>query len=134
MITDQTWTGAALTPAPTVRLGSYTLRAGVDYTVSYANNTDVGTATVTVCGEGNWVGRKSTTFKVVAPTAFFVDADPTDGGNHGVEVNWMGCEGISTGWPDKGKDTLSFRPMAHVARQDMAAFMYRLNGRLDPAA
>lgn len=44
---------------------------------------------------------------------------------HAMEVAWMIDSGISRGWPDKGKDTVSFRPMANVARQDMAAFLYR---------
>ncbi|MCR5846590.1 MAG: S-layer homology domain-containing protein [Lachnospiraceae bacterium] len=64
-IGDQTYTGSAITPAVTVRDGSKTLTKGTDYTVAYSNNTNVGTATVTVTGKGNYTGSKSTTFKIV---------------------------------------------------------------------
>ena len=65
-IADQTYTGSALTPAPTVKYGSKTLTAGSDYTVSYSNNTNAGTATVTVTGKGNYTGTKQATFKIVS--------------------------------------------------------------------
>ncbi|MBR1384178.1 MAG: leucine-rich repeat protein [Ruminococcus sp.] len=65
-IADQTYTGSALTPAPTVKYGSKTLTAGTDYTVSYSNNTNAGTATVTVTGKGNYTGTKQATFKIVS--------------------------------------------------------------------
>ncbi|MBQ9003129.1 MAG: InlB B-repeat-containing protein, partial [Eggerthellaceae bacterium] len=67
-IPDQTYTGSAIAPEPTVTLGGRTLVSGNDYTVSYASNTDVGTATVTVTGNGNYTGTKSATFRIVAPT------------------------------------------------------------------
>lgn len=38
----------------------------VDYTVSYANNTNVGTATITVTGKGNYKGTTTKTFKIVS--------------------------------------------------------------------
>lgn len=43
-----TYDGTAKTPAVTVKLGDTILTQGEDYTVSYANNTEVGTATVTI--------------------------------------------------------------------------------------
>ena len=47
-ISDQTYTGAAITPTITVKDGETTLTVGTDYTVAYADNTDAGTATVTM--------------------------------------------------------------------------------------
>lgn len=41
--------------------------------------------------------------------------------SHAEESWWLGATGISTGFPDG-----AFRPMADVARCDMAAFLYRL--------
>lgn len=45
---------------------------------------------------------------------------------HSAEIAWMVENEISKGWPI-GKDgsSVNFRPMANVARQDMAAFLYR---------
>lgn len=42
---------------------------GTDYTVKYSNNVNVGTATVTVTGKGNYTGSKSTNFKINAAPA-----------------------------------------------------------------
>ncbi|MBQ1390722.1 MAG: cell wall-binding repeat-containing protein [Firmicutes bacterium] len=67
-IKDQTFTGAALKPAPVVKMTlngkSATLQAGTDYQVTYKNNTVPGTATVTITGQGNFTGTKSVTFKI----------------------------------------------------------------------
>ena len=61
----QTYTGSALRPAVSVRAGGRTLSQGRDYDVSYANNTNPGTATVTVTGKGNYTGRATGSFKIV---------------------------------------------------------------------
>jgi len=46
VVPDQTYSGSAITPEPLVIAGSLTLTKGKDYTYSYENNTDAGTATV----------------------------------------------------------------------------------------
>ena len=61
---DQIWTGSALKPAPTVSLNSKTLKSGTEYSVSYASNTEVGTASITVTGKGNYTGTAKTTFSI----------------------------------------------------------------------
>ncbi len=63
-VADQAWTGEPVTPAPTVALGGKTLAAGTDYDVSYANNVDEGTATVTVTFRGNYYGTAKGTFAI----------------------------------------------------------------------
>ena len=60
----QTYTGAALTPKPTVKVGATTLREGADYTLSHKNNTNAGTASVTVTGKGNYTGDVTKTFTI----------------------------------------------------------------------
>ena len=65
-VATQTYTGKALTPKPTVKVGSITLREGTDYTLSYASNVNVGTATVTITGKGNYTGTRTATFKIEA--------------------------------------------------------------------
>lgn len=65
-ITDDTYTGKALTQSPVVKIGSTILKSGTDYTVSYKNNTNVGTATVTIIGKGNYTGTVEKTFKITA--------------------------------------------------------------------
>ena len=59
----QTYAGEELTPAVTVILNGRTLTAD-DYDVAYANNVDVGEATITVTGKGNYVGTATGTFQI----------------------------------------------------------------------
>ena len=59
-----TYTGKALTQSPVVKDGTTTLVSGTHYTVSYKNNTNAGTATVTITGKGNYTGTRSVTFKI----------------------------------------------------------------------
>ncbi len=64
-----TYDGKAKTPGVTVKMDGEALKSGTDYTVSYKDNTAVGTATVTVTGEGNYTGSKSATFSIVAASS-----------------------------------------------------------------
>ncbi|MBR3328016.1 MAG: hypothetical protein IKG22_11915 [Atopobiaceae bacterium] len=61
---DQAYTGREVTSQPTVTLGEKTLVAGTDYEVAFANNTNAGTATVTVTGKGNYAGSATGTFQI----------------------------------------------------------------------
>ena len=63
-IQSVTYNGRAHKPEPAVKLDYIALEAGVDYKFSYANNTHVGTATVTVRGINNFSGTKKTTFTI----------------------------------------------------------------------
>ena len=63
--TQFTVTGSEIRPAVTVTLDGKTLTVGTDYTVTYANNKEIGTATVTVTGTGNYTGTAQTTFTIV---------------------------------------------------------------------
>ena len=63
-ITEQTYTGNAITPAVTVTVNGTTLTAGTDYSVSYANNTNAGTASVTVTGIGDYTGTVTKEFTI----------------------------------------------------------------------
>ena len=72
-IATQTYTGSALTPPVTIRDSAPISSA--DYTISYANNIAVGTATVTVTGRRNYTGTKTATFAIEKP-ATPVEPDP----------------------------------------------------------
>lgn len=68
-IADQTYTGKALTPAVTVKMGGKTLKAGTDYKLTYTSNVNAGTAKVKIEGIGNYTGTKTVTFKIVKKSA-----------------------------------------------------------------
>ena len=62
--TSYTYDGKAKEPAVTVKNGDTTLTSGTDYTVSYSDNTNAGTATAKVTGAGKYKGEKSVTFTI----------------------------------------------------------------------
>ena len=66
-VPDQTYTGSAITPEPTVIAGSLSLTKGTDYEYSYTNNTNVGTAKVRATFQGDYVslGSVEKEFKIV---------------------------------------------------------------------
>lgn len=72
-VADQCYSGTAVEPAPTVTIGNVTLKPGVDYVSTYANNAGPGTGTVTVSGIGNYTGSASVPFKI--GSASLEDAD-----------------------------------------------------------
>ena len=55
-IVDKTYDGSAQTQTPVVKVGPATLVEGTDYTLTYSNNVEEGTATVTITGIGNYTG------------------------------------------------------------------------------
>ena len=59
------FTGSNITPSVTVKVAGRTLTNGTDYTVSYSNNKNVGTASVYVYGKGNYSGSLSAKFDIV---------------------------------------------------------------------
>ena len=62
--TSYVYDGKAKEPAAKVTMGGRELVSGTDYDVSYVDNVDVGTATVTVTGKGNYVGSAEATFAI----------------------------------------------------------------------
>lgn len=62
------YTGNAVTPSWTLQYNngkkSVDLVNDIDYTVSYENNTDPGTATVTYTGKGNYTGTRTENFEI----------------------------------------------------------------------
>ncbi len=61
-----TYDGTAKEPSVTVTTGNVILTKGTDYTVAYSDNTDAGTATVTITGCGNYTGTVTKTFTIAS--------------------------------------------------------------------
>ena len=66
-VASKAYTGKAITPAPKLTLDGKTLKKGTNYNLVYSENTEVGMATITAVGTGNYKGRVSTTFKIIPP-------------------------------------------------------------------
>ncbi|GEM_PF-4233426 len=64
-ISDQKYTGSEITPEVTVKFNSKTLVKDEDYVLVYSDNTNAGTATVTIVGIGNFKGTKKVSFEII---------------------------------------------------------------------
>ena len=87
-----TYSGKAITPDSrnganefTVKLGSKTLTKGVDYTVSYKNNVNVGVAAATFTGKGIYTGTNSIQF-VIKPAKNTITSLTTE--TNKITVKW----------------------------------------------
>ena len=65
-VSSQTYTGNGISPLPTITYNNKTLKKDTDYTLSYSNNINAGTATITITGKGNLKGTTSKTFSISA--------------------------------------------------------------------
>ena len=61
---EQAYTGAAVTPGFVITFNDMRLVEGTDYTVEYADNTEIGTATATITGTGNYTGTLTKEFTI----------------------------------------------------------------------
>lgn len=91
-VSDAEYTGSAVTPAVTVKDGSTTLKAGTDYTLTYSNNTNLGTATVKITGKGNYTGSTSRTFTIHLAKVKLVSASSAQ---DGITVTWNSVKGAA---------------------------------------
>lgn len=64
-VSDYTYTGKARKPDVKIYDGNYKLVYGTDYTLSYKNNKEIGTASVTIKGKGKYTGSKTIKFDIV---------------------------------------------------------------------
>ena len=82
---SKVWAGWALTPVPTVKVGSKTLKKGTDFSLAFTNNKNVGTATITITGKGNYTGMIKKTFKInPKPTSI----SKLSGGSKKFTIGW----------------------------------------------
>ena len=87
------YNGSAQTPAVKVTVGNVTLTEGTDYTVAYADNTNAGTASVTVTGAGNYSGVVTKNFAIVPLPIAKADIVLTSGNDvYNTDLNEKGDE------------------------------------------
>ena len=85
-------TGSEITPEPTVVVNGRTLIKDTDYTVSYTDNTNIGTATVTVTGKNNYKGTGKATFEIADKEVLTIS-----GLNNNEEFTYDGTSKTPTG-------------------------------------
>lgn len=112
-------------PKPTVTLGGNKLSEGVDYSLSYADNTTVGTASITITGIGNYEGMITVTFTIVESQndiPYFPDVSATDW--YYEYLTYVVSHGIMTGYTTPNSPTL-FGPADNITRGQIATMLYR---------
>lgn len=85
-ISNQKYTGSKITPSISIKYNNKTLSKDIDYTVSFKNNTSIGTSTVTIKGKGNYTGTKTITFKIVPKTVTNTKISSTSSSS--IKLNW----------------------------------------------
>ena len=82
------YTGNPITQDPVVSYNSKQLMLNTDYTLSYKDNTELGTATIIITGKGNFKGSISRTFSIAeeipGPGLTVVIRQPEDGASYQV--------------------------------------------------
>ena len=143
-IATQTYSGQPLKPAVTVTDGTTVLTESIDYTLTYDNNLNVGTATVTATGIGNYVGTQTKTFTIqkadvvlsapVAKTALVYTTQPqtlaeagsVDGGELQYSLdNQQWSTAVPTG-TDAQEYTVYYRVVADANHNDVAAQNFKV--------
>lgn len=56
--------GTSKRPQPVIKYGKVTLNKGADYSLRYQNNREMGTATITIIGKGEYFGTRNVTFTI----------------------------------------------------------------------
>lgn len=90
-IADQIYTGKEITPTVTITADQKKLVEGTDYTVSYINNTEIGTAYAIITGKGTWANTSiKVAFQIVEKKQTLdnnTNNDKNTGGNQTVSKN-----------------------------------------------
>ena len=85
VIQTEQYTGQAIVPVTTVKSGGKKLRSKIDYDVSLTDNTNVGLATVTAAGKGNYTGNISANFEIIPQRTSLEDSEESD---TEIKVKW----------------------------------------------
>ena len=123
-ISAQPYTGKAVTPAVSVKYAGFELKKDADYTVSYDDNVNAGTAIVTVTGIGDYVGSKTAAFTVVgepSPSA----AEKQDGSSRGADDHDIDSPGSAPSKEDgasPSSEGVNPAPAPAPAKSDLVAY------------
>lgn len=133
----------------TVKVGNKWLQYGEDYDISYANNTSVGTATMTIKGTGEYTGSKSINFKITKTSggggkAFNADTVKVSGwvskmSYTGSEQTQSELSLVSSKWhweyddPDDKANSDKWKEYDHVFEEDEYTVTYTNNIRVGTA-
>lgn len=96
-IAAKAYTGSAIEPTPVVTCDKKRLVKDTDYTITYKNNIEIGKASLTVKGKGNYAGYSKTVNFNIVPVK-----------SAGLEMTSRGTDSISLKW-DKTPQATGYR-------------------------
>lgn len=117
------YTGKALKPAVTVKLGGKTLMKNTDYSIAYKSNTNCGKATITITGKGGYTGTKTATF-IIKPAKATISSIKSPKTKQ-LKVTWKKSAGGVSGYQvmiatnnkfTKGKKTVTITSAATTSK------------------
>lgn len=117
-VTNRVSDGSPQTQAPVITMGNVRLREGVDYTVSYEDNVEPGTATLVIAGKGNYGGTKRASFSILH--AF---PDVAAGSWYEGVVSRAAGLGLVMGYRNG-----SFGPSEVISRAQVVTILWRMAG------
>ena len=91
-INDKVYTGKPIKPVPTVKYHGEKLVMDTDYTVSYRNNKQIGTAVVIITGKGDYTGSAEVTFRINPKP---VSLSSVEAGKKKLTVKWAKGKSIT---------------------------------------
>ncbi|MBO4408600.1 MAG: Ig-like domain-containing protein, partial [Clostridiales bacterium] len=96
-IADKIYNSNSIEPKPTIKYKGKKLKKGKDYSLSYSNNVEPGTATIHINGMGAYKGSKEVTFKILPQEVKGVSIKTSNGGAT-VNATWkpqLGVDGYN---------------------------------------
>ncbi len=103
---DSEYSGKSITPKVTVKYGNTTLKKGTDYTVTYSDNKNVGTAKVTLKGKDMYSGTVKKTFKILPKSTAIKSLTPK---KQVLAVKWKKISKQSSGYQIQYSLSSSFK-------------------------
>ena len=120
---NKTYNGKAQTSPPVVKIGGKTLKSGTDYTVTYSNNTNPGTAKAVIKGKGSYYGTAAAKY-IICYT------DVPSSHSYAKHVYWATEMGIAAGYT--GTNAGKFGVNDNITRGQVVTFLWRAAGKPNP--
>ncbi len=121
---DYTYTGNVRKAVVVIKDGSYILKKGTDYTLSYKNCKDIGTATVTIKGKGNYTGKKTLSYKILPGKT---TTNISKKSNSKIVISWSAVKGAEKYQIYYTENGGKFKKLATVSGKKTAVTLSGLN-------
>lgn len=124
-IATQKYTGVPVTPEPAIKVGDTILTKNRDYTLTYSNNIEVGTASVTITGIGKYFGTKTLKFNIesVSPLPIIKGLSTKKKSTKYITLSWNKASNI-TGYQIYRSDTMygSYKKIKTISKASTTSY------------